>query len=179
MLNNNKASLIFGVSLLVATLSGCGSDGTTEYVYLSGGAGSGEPASGGSSAPTATAPLSATAGGSGGASATSAPAELAQTCTPGASVACACADGATSAQVCATDGRSYGECDCGPEPVAEVVAPEGYSGECVGLGLTDACFVDGIRRYAFVNCAKSPDAEMCISSVPVMPGGYCCPRAAY
>jgi hypothetical protein len=146
--------------------------------------GNGGAESAGLSAQTETASSSVTAGGNGsvGAGGTSQGPSItagdSKLCVPGQSVACACSDGASSAQVCAADGQSFAACDCGP---VEVVVPAGYSGECVTIGLTDSCFVNGIRRYAFVNCASIPSSDefACIASVPAVDGVLCCNSQRY
>lgn len=160
--------------VIFATLNACSSETATYTEATDDGAGGSD-----SSASSTFAVGTPQAGGAAPIAATTqAVEEVEPLCVPGQSVACACPDGASSAQVCAADGKSFGACDCGP---AEVVEPAGYSGECVGIGLTDSCFVNNIRRYAFVNCAKIPAADefQCITSVPAVAGLFCCNAQKY
>jgi hypothetical protein len=49
------------------------------------------------------------------------------------------------------------------------------------IGLADACFIGGIRRYAFINCAESPsdDEFACVAPEPAINGIFCCYERGY
>lgn len=177
---------ILSTTLLALTLSACA--GETVYVHdpENGGTGTGgqggessvkseqETAKGGAEAVTTT-------------TATEAPKpEL--LCVPGASDECACPGGTKGAQSCAKDGMSYGECVCEARVVTitetktetVTVNPEGYSGECVRVGITAAteggpCWSSALVLY--VNCPERPKTPGdCSSPNPKngLTGAYCC-----
>lgn len=160
--------------LICLTAIACSSETSTYSAALDDGSGGVD--SGDASTAQAVSPVAGGAIAAGGATvATSEPVEAPELlCVPGQSVSCACSDGASSAQVCAEDGQSFGACDCGP---AEVVMPNGYSGECVLVGYGTGWCPE--YRQLYVNCPAAPSDDNCFvnGTFPLhaaVIGAFCC-----
>jgi hypothetical protein len=177
---------LLALGALFCGLTGCAGQESTyadsDNKEATGGAG-GDTASDGSSTRKPTGGELSASGGSSQSGSTTAESE--PLCIPGASDECACPGGAKGAQICAKDGQSYGVCACEPEVVTEVVTevktvnPEGYSGECVRLGVSSAvvggpCWSSQLILY--VNCQTLPKQTGCEKANPGinLTGVYCC-----
>ncbi len=181
---NRTRLILLGLATGVLCV-GCGADSSGYPEDF--GAGGSDVASGGSSVKTVSESSSGSNGGSQSSYATECQAVEAKACVPGASVSCACPDGSTSSQVCAADGQSFGACQCEVEPVE--VTPDGYSGECLVVGINDTltgCYSPAI---ALVNCPGDvaggfvPDGykscflpRMTSGTLYGVPGAMCCSK---
>ena len=166
---------------LLAACSGVDASGTSP-----------EEAAGGSTTTTPTESVSTASavtasGGSTQVAITTAPVAVVQplpvpVCVPGSAASCACTNGLGGAQTCDATGK-YAACVCTvvatPEPVT--VAPAGYSGACVSVGIAIANGAGAVcissNPYLKINCTgKLELASDCLYAANGIPGLWCCAR---